>query len=270
MFILQNPKDLFYFAHKCEATPPTDCFYGHTHGHCEVLFFVRGNASFNIEGKIFKLSPLDIVLIPPRHYHCLILDDLSPYERYVLEIPLLRCPPGSDAVFESPRIFSIAENKSLIGIFERAEAYYTLLPPDDFERSAALLAEECLLLLKADLHAGTTSHSYDPLTLRLLRFINANLSEPLTVAGLAEHFFLSKSHIQNVFLRNMRIGIKSYIVQKKMALAKDLLAHGEQPSEVAAHLGYDDYTTFYKNFKKHCKESPRTFLGKFREKAGNA
>lgn len=262
MFIYQNPKNFLYVAHKCEECPDIKHFYGHTHEHYEVFLFVRGNVSFNIEGNIFKLSPNDIILIPHHQYHCLVLDGVSVYERYVLEIPLRYVPNSLEHVFQKTHLFNVSDNALLLETFRRLDAYQGLFGDEEFENICENVVQEILYLLKASLVKQNIEHSYDPLTKRILAYINDNLTKPLTVSDLSEHFYLSKSHIQNVFYQNMKIGVKSYIVQKKMLLAKTLLQNGKRPHEVAELLGYNDYATFYKNFKKQYRESPKFFTAK--------
>lgn len=262
MFTYQNSKTFLYVAHKCEQNPDVKHFYGHTHEHYEVFFFVKGNVSFNIEGNIFKLSSNDIILIPHHQYHCLVLDDVSVYERYVLEIPLDLVPTSLAEVFTQTQLFNISENSLLLEAFHRLDSYQALLTDQEFGKISESVIQEILYLLKASLGSSNVQHSYDPLTKRILAYINENLTKALTVSDLSEHFYLSKSHIQNVFYQNMKIGVKSYIVQKKMLLAKTLLQSGKRPHEVAEALGYNDYATFYKNFKKQYHVSPKAFTVK--------
>ena len=262
MFIYQNPKDFFYVAHKCEETPNIGHFFGHTHDHYEVFLFLKGDASFNVEGNIFKLSPNDIILIPPHQYHCLILDRLAVYERYVIEIPLDRVPASLKEIFEKTEICNVTENTPLLDLFHRLDTYHNLLDGEDFGKICRHMVQELLLVLRISLGRGDSRHSYDPLTKRILTYINDNLTKPLTIDELSETFYLSRSHIQNVFSQNMKIGIKSYISQKKMLRAKELLQSGKKPYEVAELLGYSDYATFFKNFKKHYRIPPKEFYVK--------
>lgn len=259
MFIYQNTNDLFYIAHKRDTLPNLRHFYGHTHGHYEVFLFIGGNASFNIEGNVFRLSPYDILVIPPHHYHCLIVNSLVPYERFVLEIPDGRIEHDWCKLFLKPSVFSLSEDHALISCFQRLERYFSLLSYPDFGKMCEHLVQETLLLLKAAVGADTAGHSYDPLTKRILSYINEHIEEPLSARSVADSFFLSPSHIQNVFYQNMKIGIKSYIVQKKMLRAKELLQSGKKPCEVAAQLGYGDYATFFKAFRKEYGTAPKSF-----------
>lgn len=260
MFIINDLNDNSYIAHKYETLPNANHFYKHTHNHCEIFLFVDGNASFNIEGNIFKLSPYDIVLIPPQHYHCLILDEFSTYERFVFEFPVDKYPAVDIAeVFKKAKVFNISDNTRLMSVFLRLKEYRNIFDDISFEKVAHLLVQECIMLLKITV-SDPVEYSYNPLTKKILKYINNNIEKPLTVADLSNEFYLSKSHIQNVFFENMKIGIKSYILQKKMIRAKELLESGNLPVEVSEKLGYIDYTTFYRNFKKIYKFAPKHYF----------
>ena len=187
MFIYQNPKDFFYVAHKCEETPNIGHFFGHTHDHYEVFLFLKGDASFNVEGNIFKLSQNDIILIPPHQYHCLILDRLAVYERYVIEIPLDRVPSALKEIFEKTEICNVTENTPLIDLFYRLDTYHSLLNGEDFGKICRHMVQELLLVLKIYLGRGDNRHSYDPLTKRILTYINDNLTTLEGVDEVARH-----------------------------------------------------------------------------------
>jgi AraC-like DNA-binding protein len=49
----------------------------------------------------------------------------------------------------------------------------------------------------------------------------------------------------------------NYIGKKRILYAETLLAEGMTPTEVAKECGYDTYTTFYRQYKKHTGRAPR-------------
>ena len=56
----------------------------HKHNYYEILFFVEGNVSMNIENTSYHLKSGDILIIPPNTLHNIINHDLStPYRRFV-------------------------------------------------------------------------------------------------------------------------------------------------------------------------------------------
>jgi hypothetical protein len=59
----------------------------HHHGFYEVYFLLTGDVTYLIENKLIHVMPGDILLIPPRVQHqVLIRPEMAAYERYVLWI----------------------------------------------------------------------------------------------------------------------------------------------------------------------------------------
>lgn len=260
MFDIFDERDGALYQHKYDAHPDTGLFFRHIHGEVELHLFVGGDASFNIEGNLFKLSPYDLSLIPPQSFHCLILDGLSAYERFVFNFPIGKFGIDVGSVFEKTRIVNIADKPQILSVFDRMRLYAETMPRRDLSDAICLLLQECLLLIKNERNFPSTPHSHDALTGSIVKYINDNITEPLTIDGIAEHFCLSKSHVQNVFNDNMKIGIKSYILRKKMARAYELLKNGARPTIVADGLGFSNYVTFYKNFVNTYSVPPKSFI----------
>ncbi len=260
MFDIFDGCDSTLYQHKYDADPDIGLFFRHIHSEVELHLFVGGNASFNIEGNVFKLSPYDLSVIPPQSFHCLILDGLSPYERFVFNFPLGKFGIDVRSIFEKPRIVNIADKPQILSVFDRMKLYSDTMPKRDLADAVGLLVQECLLLIKNEHNFLNTPHSHDALTRSVVKYINDNINEPLTTDAIAEHFCLSKSHVQNVFNNNMKIGIKSYILRKKMAHAYELLKNGARPTTVADGLGFTNYVTFYKNFVNTYGVPPKSFI----------
>lgn len=244
-----------YFQHKYDEVPDVRHYFRHIHENIEIYVFVKGKAYFNIEGNIFTLSPYDLVIIPPMCYHCLVLEELSDYERYVFNFPLSKYT-DEEGVFDKVKVFNISNNNQLLSLIKRLDLYNERLSEPDFKRMCAILMQELLVLLKND-NSISLEHDCNALTKQILAYINENIYENLNVEQIAQHLFLSKSHIQNVFYSNMRIGIKTYIMQKRMSLAKTMLSSGMRPIDVSQKLGYTSYPTFYKNFVKLYRQQPK-------------
>ena len=55
----------------------------------------------------------------------------------------------------------------------------------------------------------------------------------------------------------MRIGLKKYIMQKKIYAAHADITHGMTPGEACEKYSFGEYSTFYRLYKKHFDSSPR-------------
>lgn len=87
-------------------------------------------------------------------------------------------------------------------------------------------------------------------------YLNENYKNNPSIKEIAEHFFVSVSTACHCFKADFGISIKKYLTEKKMAEARSLIEKGEKPKKVCQNLGYDNYTTFYRNYKKHFGFSP--------------
>lgn len=94
------------------------------------------------------------------------------------------------------------------------------------------------------------------LSLAIKDYLNKNYKKNPSVKEIAEHFFVSVSTACHCFKADFGIGIKKYLTEKKMDEAKKFIENGENPKRVCQKLNYENYTTFYRNYKKHFGVSP--------------
>ena len=91
----------------------------------------------------------------------------------------------------------------------------------------------------------------------IIRFINQNLQEELSLSLLCERFYLSKAHLNRIFKQATGSTVWNYILIKRLILAREMLSAGKSPTEVFSACGFQDYTTFYRAYKKHFGVSPK-------------
>ena len=90
-------------------------------------------------------------------------------------------------------------------------------------------------------------------TLFLLRkkYITNNVSLNLSVKDVADYVHLSPEYFTKLFKKEVGQNIKSYILQVKVEIAKDLLGNPNIPiSMVALDLGYSNFSHFTQVFEK--------------------
>ncbi len=108
--------------------------------------------------------------------------------------------------------------------------------------------------LKKENASGT--ESTDHILSAILSYIDAHLCEPIALADIAADLALSKSSVCHLFAEKMKISPKQYIIQKKLALAQKLIGEGMPPTEAALLVGYEDYSNFYRAYRKCFGKSP--------------
>ncbi|MBD9255330.1 MAG: AraC family transcriptional regulator, partial [Ruthenibacterium lactatiformans] len=104
-----------------------------------------------------------------------------------------------------------------------------------------------------------------PVVAEVLHYINEHYPDELSLDLLSAKFFISKYHLSHEFHRLVGTSVYRYIIQKRLVIAKQMLANGVAPTDVYGHCGFGDYANFYRAFKAEYHISPKQFLGR----AGN-
>lgn len=256
VFFKSIGNEIIEVSHKRIEHPEKTVYYKHIHSHCEILLFVCGEAHYNIDGQIFKPSPYDLIFVPAATYHYLIPEKRVPYENYVIGLdPRFIDGRHYRKLFSPPLIINARNDETLMGFFSHLDRYHEQYEPRDFDACASSLVRELCVYCsyhKEDLHSvhsGTLTHID-----RIVSYISEHLEEPLDADLLARRFSLSHSYVQNLFSQNMHIGLKKYIMQKKIYAAHRDLTNGLSPSAVCEKYGFGDYSSFYRLYRKtfHC------------------
>lgn len=260
MFEKKIGKSILEVSHKLIECPQKSVYFNHIHNHCEMLLFIRGEADYNIDGKIFTPSPYDLLFIPAATYHYLIPTSSVPYENYVIGIdPSTLENEHYNKLFSPPLTINVKDDSELLGFFSRLDYYNKKYTQKDFEECAHALIHELITYCsyrKDELdgvNSGSLAHIDD-----IIHFISENITRPLDADIIAHRFLLSKSYVQNIFSQNMHIGLKKYIMQKKIYAAHADLRRGESPNDVCEKYSFSDYSVFYRLYKKTFSISPKS------------
>ncbi len=90
----------------------------------------------------------------------------------------------------------------------------------------------------------------DNRTLAVKEYIDFSYSETLSLANLAQRFFISKEYLASQFKQQYHTTVLQYIHQVRLEKAKQLLKESMMPvSAVAIATGYDHFSYFDKRFK---------------------
>ena len=236
-------------------------FYSHTHKEYELYLFLTGDVEFYIEGTQYIPTAGDILLIRQAESHAAFAKSASPYHRIVInfntgallgspeEIARIRgflddrplgqgnlYPTSQQGPFWMHYIQNICDTKDL----SRRQIYLTVLL---HELSRLEFPEKPV-------------PKRDPIS-AVIDYINANLTESLSLEHLCHHFFISKTQLNRRFRRVTGTTVWDYIVTKRLFLARSLLRSGESPSTACVKSGFRDYCSFSRAYKTHFGSPPR-------------
>ena len=86
-----------------------------------------------------------------------------------------------------------------------------------------------------------------------------NLDEKFTLDSLSSRFFISKYYLCHEFKRVVGVSCLEYIRQKRVQEAGKRLMGGEAVNDAWLNLGFTDYLSFYRSFKKVTGVSPNEY-----------
>ena len=123
----------------------------------------------------------------------------------------------------------------------------------------------CLHLLRHYSAFSTTIDERDDglpsfLLRRLVEYIQANLSQNITLADMALVVNLSISHLTRLFKQSQGKSLHQYVITCRVERAKQLLKHQELTiAEVAIQVGFADQSHLTHHFKRHVGVTPKAF-----------
>lgn len=94
---------------------------------------------------------------------------------------------------------------------------------------------------------------------QVFSYIEAHLGETITLADTARHFWVSESKISQTFRRKMGSSFHRCVTQRRLIEAKSLIVQGVPLNEVHGRVGFTDYSTFFRAFKREYGIAPSEF-----------
>ncbi len=100
----------------------------------------------------------------------------------------------------------------------------------------------------------------DPHLAKVFRFIEAHYHQPISLSDVAQEAGYSPAYLTNLVQSQTGRTIKQWIIERRMAQARTLLAHTDQPvHQVAEASGYSDAGYFTRQFRQFHSLSPQAW-----------
>ena len=245
----------------------------HSHSFYELLY-CRGDcgAEYLVGSERYRLQRGDIIFIPPGVSHRPLLPEsmTEPYRRYVLwlspefmeRFAALFSPSVSGPMAYSTLLRTAGTKwESLAELFRTGVAEAEKQTPgwEAFVVGNAIVLltqigravqERSAMLMKAE---------KPELLDRILRYIESNFQERITLADTASRFYVSESTVSQIFREKMGVSFYRCVTQRRLIAAKAMIQMGETLEKIGQKVGFADYSTFYRAFRKEYGISPRQY-----------
>lgn len=244
------------FLHVCYRNVETDGFAQHVHSTFELIYLKRGEVTYTVEGKSYRIESGTCILTRPGTQHAVILNRKDIYERYVVffETSML-----------SPQVYSaLPQNLDVIRLngypiaeqlFQRLDFYAEHLDQETLGLMLQRGLDEILLnlsIISSRYSDLVDSHRYTANTIvtQAIDYISQNLSSDIRIDSICRQLHITNSYLHQLFMEHLQISPKKYINMKRLMKARLAIRAGSKPTAVYADCGFQDYCSFYRNYRK--------------------
>lgn len=251
--------------------------YFHSHNFYEMYLLVSGKVVYKTDGNEFYLRPGDILFINIDQLHCPFLIDPSvPYERIVLHVDPAVLKELSDDkanlhecftrdnyvvyhftqdVHDNIRIllgklFAL-QNRKHFGHHLLGRAYLTEL----FVEINQYNNDKSVYILSNDM-------KNTQMVAVIKQYITEHLDENISIDDLANYTCLSRCHFMHTFKNITGISAYQYIQKMRLEVANVLIKAGSSLTSASLECGFNDYSSFYRAFRKEYNQSPSEYFDK--------
>lgn len=242
----------FTFKHtESERPDPTEGrFQEHFHTGYELLYFVRGDADLMLKHTLYKLKPGSLLVIKPGEYHYIVFRSDAPYERYLMRFsPLAIYPKVLKKLEQSDSVYYV-ESTPLKHVFRHMDTDLEMVHRD-MQGTICIGFMNIVIAHLISLQGMTQKADYvNAEVKKIVDYIDANLTQIYAAEDVAKALHISKSALYKAFSAQFGVPIMSYIRTQKCMIARNLLSEGAAATEVAERLGFNHYSSFYRDYCK--------------------
>ena len=240
------------------------------HENIEILCFYSGVGEIHLETECMSVKSGDIVIVNPDvlhhissessvEYHCLIIDRKFCEENGIDILSLEFREIVTDEALYRQYVDLIEKIKNVGEAapdgLSVAEARYALL---------GLLISICKGYLAPSSEHKHPKPSSSERVKTVMLYLQARVSEPITLDEISEHVGVSKYHLSREFKLYAGTTLFDYLNIIRCKQAQRMLANGATVSEAASSCGFESLSYFSRSFKKYTGKLPSSYTKKYK------
>lgn len=255
--------------------PPNsrDVERSHRDGGYTFIIQEEGRTNIEIDFQIYSIQSSSIVFIKPDQVHRLINFELASVSTSIITEENIR-PEYLSALQNLAPVKPLTVNKATLAILSDTAALGMKLTEKKEEKlHHAILQENCntmiaIIVSQYLASAEPTTHftRFELITRSFKMALEKDFKKVKNPAEYAKHLNISASYLNECVKTSTGRSVSAQIQQRIILEAKRLLFHSNRSvKEIAAELGYDDFSYFTRLFVKVAGSTPVVFRDKNRE-----
>lgn len=223
------------------------------HIYHEIIYFIDGNAEFIGESIHINITPGTLIVIPKETYHRMIIHgNKENYHRCIINL------------YDNPDIMSLIDkcmtSQTVLTADKDTEFLFNKLTENTNDENARLYLNAVVVLLLDKIAensaVGATENRQNFIVKNALEYINNNIDKKLTIDKIAKECMVSESSLSHIFKKELNITLHKFIIKKKLINAYNKINAGMSSTSAAIECGFNDYSGFYKQYKKMFNVTP--------------
>jgi AraC-like DNA-binding protein len=202
----------------------------------------------------------DVIMVNPGEIHDGIPVDggARGWRMIYLNPATMACEIGGEFVGPVEIVRPVARDPLLAGHFAELFACLTAVQPDSLVREENLL-RSLICLLRRHGMARPAPSGPPPCVAKAIQRLDSAPEEPVSLAQLAALSGVSRFQLLRGFAREVGITPHAYLVQRRVRLARRLLAEGQTPVQAALLAGFADQSHMTRAFVRQLGITPRNY-----------
>lgn len=249
----------------------------HEHNHYEVYYLVSGDRFYFIEDQIYHVHQGDLVFIAKGYIHRTTDADNSvgSHARYVvyftedfLEQMLAKAQLQEllSCFYHEAKVIhlTVSQQNFMESLLKKMVSDYIQQHPNKNLYQQILLVELLLFANQLNFDLGPNYFSelnptYHTIH-KIIQYIRKNYQEKLTLAKIAQQFYISPYYLSRMFKQVTGLTLTEYLNNTRIKAAQQLLLTTGLPiSAISEQVGFESHTHFCRVFKQISSVSPMQY-----------
>lgn len=269
----------------------TQCHYGtgylkrdcilNKHDFYEIVFCKNADAQYVIGKKRYLVSKGDIIFIPMNMNHFLISNEsLANYFDFIILWISPKFLQNISELYTETGVSSFPLDKPFILHTADVKEF-------DFGKEFCSLYQESLNsspYLEAYMYSSVSRlftnfvccynqykkiDSLEPPNLigEIISYVDDNFLQKINLSDTATYFHISKSSLTKLFQEELNISFYRFVTQRRLIEGKNLIKNGIPLKSIPSQIGFNDYSSFYRAFKKEYNMTPTEYAAFIKEQS---
>lgn len=235
------------------------------HSEIEFQLIRSGKGEYFVDGRNYPLRKGSLLIIRPETLHSAVanLDAIVDKTMLVFDASAVACNSmKTDFVMATPPLLQLDDDELAQMDTLLWQVNMELKRQGAFWRELVKTRITEWIYMVARLSQRPVPPKEEPPVLRqLLDYVEENFKRPSNVSSIAKAFGYSNTHLSRLCRAHTGLGLKHFILQRRIVEAQCLLSAEPQlnGSAIASMVGFSDFGLFNRSFKRHVGATPSEY-----------